>query len=226
MPVKRSPSRLLVVLLALPVIAAVYVAFFGRRATSVGRSVAAGLLGATVIGSVYAEVAARQALAPARRAPLPLTLATALALVLVTSGLPVAPVRAANSQADNVVEAALAYLGAPYVWGAEGPNTFDCSGLVYRVYVQAGLLRKIGGSRMRAATYYSWFRKRGLVSRGNPQVGDLIWWTKNGRIVHTGLYSGGGQTISALINPWGVSRTSVTGIHVRFFAFGHVQLGG
>jgi cell wall-associated NlpC family hydrolase len=102
---------------------------------------------------------------------------------------------------------------------------FDCSGLVYRVYQQAGLLRKIGGKRMLAASYYRWFKQRGLVSRSNPQVGDVVWWTHHGRISHTGLYVGGGKVISALINPWGVKRTSLRGIRVKFLAFGHVRLG-
>lgn len=149
--------------------------------------------------------------------------AIALALTLVAVEAPAAT--QASSDSSRIVSIAKSHIGAHFRIGTTGMRYFDCSGFVYRVYEQAGLLRKIGGSRMRAATYYSWFRKRGLVSRGNPQVGDLIWWTKNGRIVHTGLYIGGGQTISALINPWGVKRTSVTGIHVRFFAFGHVQLG-
>ena len=58
----------------------------------------------------------------------------------------------------------------PFPHRHDGMRYFDCSGLVYRVYQQAGLLSKIGGSRMRAASYYSWFRKRGLVSRSNPQA--------------------------------------------------------
>lgn len=218
MPVKRSPSRLLVVLLALPVIATVYVAFFGRRATSIGRSVAAGLLGATVIGSVYAEVAARQALAPARRAPLPLTLAAAVALVLVTSGLPVAPVRAANSQADNVVEAALAYLGAPYVWGAEGPNTFDCSGLVYRAFKDAGELPLISGQRRTAAGYYRYFANRGLTSKTDGRRGDLVIY---GGGSHMGIYLGDGKVVSALTQ--GVTVHGLNALHSDFTTFLNVD---
>lgn len=219
MPVKRSPSRLLVVLVALPVIAAVYVAFFGRRATSIGRSVAAGLLGATVIGSVYAEVAARQALAPARRAPLPLTLAAAVALVLVTSGLPTAaPVRAANSQADNVVQAALAYLGAPYVWGAEGPNTFDCSGLVYRAFKDAGELPLISGERRTAAGYYRYFANRGLTSKTDGRRGDLVIY---GGGSHMGIYLGDGKVVSALTQ--GVTVHGLNALRSDFTTFLNVD---
>ncbi len=41
--------------------------------------------------------------------------------------------------AQAAVAAALSKLGSPYVWGAEGPDTFDCSGLVQWAYAQAGL---------------------------------------------------------------------------------------
>jgi hypothetical protein len=219
MPVKRSQSRLLVVLLALPVIATVYVAFFGRRATSVGRSVAAGLLGATVIGSIYAEVAARTALVPARRAPLPLTLAAALALVLVTSGLPTAtPARAANSQADNVVDAALAYLGAPYVWGAEGPNAFDCSGLVYRAFKDAGELPLISGERRTAAGYYRYFANRGLTSKTDGRRGDLVIY---GGGTHIGIYLGDGKVVSAITK--GVSIHGINALSTSFTTFLNVD---
>jgi cell wall-associated NlpC family hydrolase len=52
----------------------------------------------------------------------------------------------------------------------------DCSGFVFRVYQQNGLLAKIGGGRKTAKGYYNWFRQRGLVSKKNPKVGDLIIW--------------------------------------------------
>ena len=43
------------------------------------------------------------------------------------------------SRADVAVTAALSKLGAPYVWGAKGPNRFDCSGLTQWAYRQAGI---------------------------------------------------------------------------------------
>ena len=62
MPVKRRRApRWLIVALALPVFVAVYVAVAGRRLLSIGRGFVVGFLAVTVIGSVYAEVAARTA---------------------------------------------------------------------------------------------------------------------------------------------------------------------
>src|SRR5687767_12120015 len=112
--------------------------------------------------------------------------------------------RTGRADARRVVAFARRHLGARFRLGTEGPRYFDCSGLVYRVYAQAGLLGKIGGSRRLAAGYYWWFKQRGLASRGNPKVGDLVVWTEHGRISHMGIYVGGGRVISALINPWGV----------------------
>jgi cell wall-associated NlpC family hydrolase len=120
------------------------------------------------------------------------------------------------------VAIAKSHLGAHFRIGTTGMRYFDCSGLVYRVYQQAGLLNKIGGSRMRAATYYSWFRRHHMVSRSNPKPGDLIWWTKHGRIHHIGLYIGNGRALSALTI--GVKKHSLRGISVRFLAYGHVNL--
>lgn len=156
-------------------------------------------------------------------------IAIALAFTLIALEAPAAQghiVEAARgSDADRVVAYAKSHIGARFRLGTTGMRYFDCSGLVYRVYQQAGLLNKIGGTRKRAANYYSWFRQRGLVSTGNPQVGDMIWYTKRGRIVHMGLYVGGNQAISALINPYGVKRHGVRSVHVRFLAYGHTRLG-
>jgi len=129
-----------------------------------------------------------------------------------------------GNEASRIVRLAASHIGARFRLGTEGPRTFDCSGLIYRVYKQAGLLNKIGGARRLAAGYYYWFKKHGAVSRGNPQVGDLVIWKEKGRIAHSGIYVGHGHVISALINPWGVKRTHINTLHARFFAFLHVHL--
>lgn len=151
-------------------------------------------------------------------------MAVALAITLIAIEAPQATQASYRTDAQRVVAFARSHLGARFRIGTEGMRYFDCSGLVFRVYAQARLLKKIGGTRKRAAGYYSWLRQRGLVSRGNPRVGDLIWWTKKGRIAHMGLYVGGNRAISALINPYGVKRHTVRGIHVRFLAYGHTRL--
>jgi cell wall-associated NlpC family hydrolase len=155
-----------------------------------------------------------------RRALIFLT-AIALAITVIAIEAPQATDARAPSPAARVLYYAKSHLGARFRIGTTGMRYFDCSGLVYRVYRQAGELRKIGGSRMRAAGYYMWFRRHHLVSRSNPKPGDLIWWTKNGRIHHMGIYIGNGRALSALTT--GVKKHSLHGISVRFFAFGHVH---
>lgn len=128
-----------------------------------------------------------------------------------------------GSQASRIVHLARSHLGARFRLGATGPHRFDCSGLVYRVYKQAGLVQRIGGERT-AAGYYHWFHRHGATSRSNPRVGDLVVWKEHGRIAHSGIYVGSGHVISALINPWGVKRTHIGTLHAKFFAFLHVRI--
>ncbi|SCH77072.1 Probable endopeptidase YafL precursor [uncultured Clostridium sp.] len=83
-------------------------------------------------------------------------------------------------------------IGKPYVWGAEGPNAFDCSGLTYYVYKTA-----LGITLPRTSTEQS---KTGTtVSRSNLQPGDLIFSSTNGSgsVSHVGIYIGNGQMIHA-----------------------------
>jgi cell wall-associated NlpC family hydrolase len=130
-----------------------------------------------------------------------------------------------RSDAQRIVRIARSHIGARFRLGTEGPRTFDCSGLIYRVYKQAGLINKIGGHRRLAAGYYYWFKNHHAASRGNARVGDLVIWKEKGRIAHSGIYVGHGHVISALINPWGVKKTHINTIHARFFMFLHVRLG-
>jgi cell wall-associated NlpC family hydrolase len=155
-----------------------------------------------------------------------LLVAVALAVTLIAIEAPAATYAARGNhrgtEAQRVMKFARSHLGARFRLGTEGHRYFDCSGLVFRVYAQAGLLRRIGGGRLLAAGYYRWFKRRGLVNRRNPKPGDLIWWTKRGRIEHIGLYVGNGRSISALTV--GVRRHRLRSINVKFLAFGHVRL--
>jgi cell wall-associated NlpC family hydrolase len=180
-----------------------------------------------VQGAVLAPTTTADSAGHMRRV-LVLFAAIALAITLIATMVPQAtdartpaPNHPGN-QGARIVAIAKSHLGARFRIGTTGMRYFDCSGLVYRVYQQAGLVNKIGGGRMRAATYYSWFRRHHQVSRSNPKPGDLIWWTKHGRIHHIGLYIGNGRALSALTT--GVKTHSLRGISVRFLAYGHVNL--
>lgn len=87
--------------------------------------------------------------------------------------------------ASTVVAAAQSRLGCPYVWGAKGPSTFDCSGLVAWCYAQAGVsVGSYTGSLI------------ALPQVSSPQPGDIAVVHNNSN-QHTGIYVGGGQYINA-----------------------------
>jgi peptidoglycan DL-endopeptidase CwlO len=97
--------------------------------------------------------------------------------------------------AKKAVEYALAQLGDPYVWGAEGPDSFDCSGLVQSAYAYAGVsLPRV------AADQYNATRDK-PVDTEKLLPGDLLyWWDDPGNwrsVYHTGMYLGDGKMVVA-----------------------------
>ncbi len=134
-------------------------------------------------------------------------------------GTPAAPAQAASSEAASIVYDLRNQIGKPWSYGATGMQRYDCSGLVFRMYEMNGLLDRIGGSRRTVRGYFNWFRERGLVSRSNPRVGDLVVWGDN---KHIGVYVGDGQAISTLTS--GVKRHGVFNLNDRFKAYLHVRL--
>lgn len=204
---RRLPRTALAYLLAIPVVLAVYLSVAVRRAWTAARPPVALVLGATVIGTFYADLALRRAPATPMRAAVALGLAIVLLAPSVGGGSAVA----APDPASAVIVAARSYLGTPYKLGTEGPNLFDCSGFIYRAFKDAGELPRIGGMRLRAVGYMRWFVARGLFTRDadKAEPGDLVVWD-NGS--HAGIYLGDGKAISALKNPWGITIHSITGL--------------
>jgi len=97
----------------------------------------------------------------------------------------------------SVVSAALdfarAQLGKPYVWGATGPDSFDCSGLTQAAYAAAGV-------RLPRVAQDQWFAGP-HVDLGAIQPGDLLFWASDtsapATIHHVAFYLGGGQILAA-----------------------------
>ena len=97
----------------------------------------------------------------------------------------------------SAVEYAKSRVGSAYVYGASGPNAFDCSGLTSWAYRQAGKsIPRTTGGQSSGGTY---------VARGDLQPGDLVFFSQGGgRISHVGMYIGGGMMVHA-----GTPRTGV-----------------
>jgi peptidoglycan DL-endopeptidase CwlO len=171
--------------------------------------------------------------APAGGVPTPVA-ATAVAapsldVTAIETGLgPVAPAPAVVvaqpptiAASARIVALARSHLGARYRYGATGPGAFDCSGLVYRVFIQAGLGRTIRNLHSSQALY-SYFLRRHMTSRGAPEVGDLVVF---GGGSHIGIYIGGGRVLHAMVQPWGVRITSIRAVYPSFTTFIHLHLG-
>lgn len=96
---------------------------------------------------------------------------------------------------DSFLASARAQLGKPYVWGAAGPSSFDCSGLVTYALRQAGS----STGRLNAAGFSqnnSWTK---ITSMDAMEPGDLIFYYNNGRsrVGHVGIYVGNGMMVDA-----------------------------
>ncbi|CAO5156953.1 peptidoglycan DL-endopeptidase CwlO [Frankia sp. AiPs1] len=91
----------------------------------------------------------------------------------------------ASSVGEKAVYLASLQAGKPYVYGADGPSSFDCSGLVQYIYRQLGkTLPRTTDAQFAATT---------RVSMYNKQPGDLIFLGTPGNIYHVGIYAGDGK---------------------------------
>ncbi|WP_131768853.1 C40 family peptidase [Candidatus Protofrankia californiensis] len=118
---------------------------------------------------------------------------------------------AASSFGERAVYLAAQQAGKPYVYGAEGPYSFDCSGLVQYIFKQLG--RNL--PRTAEAQYQATTR----VSQFNKQVGDLIFYGSPGNIYHVGIYAGNGKMWVA---PKSGDVVSLRVIHTTSYSVGRV----
>lgn len=118
------------------------------------------------------------------------------------SPLPVAPVRAlaapapapapapaaapapapASSLAERAIQEASRHAGKPYVYGAAGPNAFDCSGFTQYVFGTLG----VSLPHSSAAQH----RMAHRVPKSEVRLGDLVFMRYGGRVSHVGIYAG------------------------------------
>ena len=94
-----------------------------------------------------------------------------------------------QTSVEAVITTLKAQLGKPYKLSTEGPNTFDCSGLVWYCFNQNGLGTLIGGGRHRANWYYTYFEEKGLFVPGVAEAaqGDLIVYGNGDTATHIGI---------------------------------------
>ncbi|MER7145173.1 NlpC/P60 family protein [Streptomyces xanthochromogenes] len=100
---------------------------------------------------------------------------------------PSGPSAPASSKAAKALAFARAQMGKPYVWGATGPASYDCSGLTQAAWKAAGVdLPRTTWDQVKAGT---------RVATADLQPGDLVFFYDD--ISHVGMYAGGGMMIHA-----------------------------
>ena len=109
-----------------------------------------------------------------------------------------------SSLGQQIVDYAKQYLGVPYVYGGNGPNSFDCSGFTTYVYRHFGytLNRTASGQLSNGVS----------VSKSELQPGDLVFFKDGGSkpVSHVGIYIGGGQFIHASTSTYEVRINDLT----------------
>ncbi|MFF5019255.1 NlpC/P60 family protein [Streptomyces sp. NPDC001165] len=109
----------------------------------------------------------------------------------------------ASDRASAAFSAAQSKIGSPYVYGASGPSSFDCSGLTSWSYAQAGVsIPRTSEAQANIGTR--------IYSQSDLKVGDLVFFY--GDLHHVGLYAGNGQVLHA----------PHTGAVVRYEAIGNM----
>jgi len=104
-----------------------------------------------------------------------------------SDGVPVG-VTLGNGTGVLALKAAMSRFDSPYVWGATGPGTFDCSGLVYWAF------KKIGITMPRSSASQSLVGTP--VGKGDLRPGDLIFFYHP--VSHVGIYAGDGKVLNAV----------------------------
>ena len=107
-----------------------------------------------------------------------------------------------NAVVNKAIAIAKQQIGKPYVWGATGPNSFDCSGFMYYIMKEAG----VPGGRKTAIGYY---KESTEIPRDQIQPGDFVFWhdltgSKHSPVYHIGVYMGNDEVIDSSTDHKGV----------------------
>lgn len=114
---------------------------------------------------------------------------------------------AAIAASGDVAGFGVQFVGYPYVWGATGPNAFDCSGFTWYVY------RRVTGISLPRTAAAQFNSNYGAIIRdmGSLAPGDLVFYvnTAGPGITHVAIYIGGGRIVHAMSPGYGVQISSI-----------------
>lgn len=95
-----------------------------------------------------------------------------------------------DSKSDLLCEILIQQLGKPYVYGKDGPDSFDCSGLVEYSYSRIGIKLPRVASEQTKEGYF--------IDKDDLRFGDIVFFSNDGtNLTHTGIYVGKGYMIHA-----------------------------
>lgn len=127
-------------------------------------------------------------------------------LVSVTTGI---TMTAQATTGSEIVSYARQFIGYPYVYGTQGPNSFDCSGFVQYVFKHFGIsLPASSSSYWNSPTSYG--TVVGSGSTANAQAGDVISWSG-----HVAIYTENGKCVEALNSKYGVTESVPVNSHTN-----------
>lgn len=125
-------------------------------------------------------------------------------------------VAATVSLGQQIVDYAKNFMGVKYVWGGNGPNSFDCSGFSKYVYAHFGYtLNRTATDQLSNGTR--------VTSSSELQPGDLIFFNNGNTskpVSHVGIYIGGGRFIHASTNAYRVQIDDLSGYYSRVYVGG------
>ena len=130
----------------------------------------------------------------------------------------------ASYSAEGLVSVVKAQMDKPYIWSEEGPNSFDCSGLVYFCLKTCG----VHTSRYSSSGFSSVSKWKNITSISDLRPGDLVFFRSDSDagVNHTGIYIGSNHFIHASFSAGKVVRSNITGAYwVRNFVNGRRVFG-
>jgi cell wall-associated NlpC family hydrolase len=99
------------------------------------------------------------------------------------------PAPSGSGKGATVLAWALTQKGKPYVFGSDGPSSYDCSGLTLKAWGKVGVDLPHSSSKQ--------FRMGTPVSKSDLRPGDLVFYYSSSRPSHVGIYAGNGQIFHA-----------------------------
>ena len=129
---------------------------------------------------------------------------------LVTTALEVDDNWEVNTKENEILETAKEFLGVKYIWAANGPTAFDCSGYTKYVFKQNGItLPRYSGNQAKVGT---------TVSYNNLEKGDLVFFDtakhSTGKVNHVGIFIGNDKFIHASS---GAKKVMITSFNQKKF---------